>query len=262
MFEYTSDELKERFKPNARLDIAGLSALPALLMAETSSGDEIARVATIVRVSDRGSDYELSYTYDPAVPPISNLRIESLAAELDIINWELFRTHWAVKDADLFYALLKASWEDRESGVAKPTPKVFAIGDSPVDDKLISVMIPFRPTFDPVFAAISETVRRMKRRCRRADDLWKNEAVIQDVVDLINMSRIVICDLSGKNSNVFYETGVAHTLGKDTILITQSARDVPFDLRHLRFIEYKNDPQGLESLSGRLQQRIKSLTAD
>ena len=55
---------------------------------------------------------------------------------------------------------------------------------------------------------------------------------------MICKSSVVVCDLTGKNANVFYEAGIAHSLGKDVILITQSADDVPFDLRHLRYIPY------------------------
>jgi hypothetical protein len=72
----------------------------------------------------------------------------------------------------------------------------------------------------------------------RADDFWEHQAVIQDIVNLIARSRIVICDCSGRNPNVFYEAGIAHTLGKEVILITQNENDIPFDLRHLRYIRY------------------------
>jgi hypothetical protein len=47
-------------------------------------------------------------------------------------------------------------------------------------------------------------------------------------------SRVVICDCTGRNPNVFYEIGIAHTLGREVILITQNPEDIPFDLRHLR----------------------------
>jgi hypothetical protein len=58
------------------------------------------------------------------------------------------------------------------------------------------------------------------------------------VVSSICKSSVVVCDLTGKNANVFYEAGIAHSLGKDVILNTQSADDVPFDLRRLRYIPY------------------------
>ena len=43
---------------------------------------------------------------------------------------------------------------------------------------------------------------------------------------------------------MFYETGIAHTLGKHVIPITQSSDDVPFDLRHHRYILYTTTVRG------------------
>jgi len=52
-------------------------------------------------------------------------------------------------------------------------------------------------------------------QCLRADDIWDHDAVIQDVVSLINRSRVVVCDCTERNANVFYEAGIAHRLGKE-----------------------------------------------
>ena len=38
--------------------------------------------------------------------------------------------------------------------------------------------------------------------------------------------------MTGKNANVFYELGLAHTQTKN-VLLTQDINDVPFDLRGL-----------------------------
>ena len=55
------------------------------------------------------------------------------------------------------------------------------------------------------------------------------------------------------------ERGIAHSLGKDVILITQSADDVPFDLRHLRYIQYLNNGEGLRQLSEKVKARLEAL---
>jgi hypothetical protein len=60
--------------------------------------------------------------------------------------------------------------------------------------------------------------------------------IMQDIVTLGARARVVICDCSGKSPNVLHGAGIARTLGKEVMLITQSANDVPFDLRHLRYI--------------------------
>lgn len=44
---------------------------------------------------------------------------------------------------------------------------------------------------------------------------------MDDVISLIWRSRVVIADFTTRNLNVFYETGIAHTLGGDVIQIAQ-----------------------------------------
>jgi len=73
---------------------------------------------------------------------------------------------------------------------------------------------------------------------KRADDMDDRE-VAEGIWRLINESRIAIADCTGRNVNVFYEIGMAHTLGKDVILLCQNAiDDIPIDIRTQRVIEY------------------------
>ncbi|MBT9132343.1 MAG: hypothetical protein DDT32_00931 [Syntrophomonadaceae bacterium] len=76
---------------------------------------------------------------------------------------------------------------------------------------------------------------------------------------IIARARVVICDCSGRNPNVFYEVGIAHALGREVILITQSENDIPFDLRHIRYISYLNNNEGLLLLEEAVQSRIRTL---
>jgi len=105
-------------------------------------------------------------------------------------------------------------------------------------------MMPFDALFTPVYETLRQTAENVGLRCRRADDIWKNPAIIQDIVSLIDRSRVVICDCTNRNPNVFYEIGIAHTLGREVILTTQNANDIPFDLSHLRYIPYLNNAEG------------------
>ena len=68
-----------------------------------------------------------------------------------------------------------------------------------------------------------------------------------------------MCDVTGRNPNVFYEAGIAHAMGKKVVIITQNDQDVPFDLRHLRYVRYLPNEQGLESLQADLRERLWNL---
>lgn len=139
------------------------------------------------------------------------------------------------------------------------SPSVFDIPDETMDDYLVSVMMPINMSFDNVLTAIRKSCAKVGMKCLRADDIWEDSTIIQDIVNLICCSSIVVVDFSGKNPNVFYETGIAHTLGKNVIPIAQSIEDVPFDLRPHRVLIYLNNVEGLGDLSNRLESRLKTL---
>lgn len=169
-------------------------------------------------------------------------------------------------DAVLTYVSLKCtnSGEDvsSDSSIGRKivfSPSIFSIPLEPVDPNLISVMMPFSSDFDRVYAAISDAATSSRFACKRVGDIWNHSTVIQDVFSLIFQSYIVVCDFSGKNPNVFYEAGIAHTLGKHVVPITQSADDVPFDLKHHRYAKYLNNKEGTETLNQELYSRFVTL---
>lgn len=138
-------------------------------------------------------------------------------------------------------------------------PSVFEVPDDGLDPDLIAVMTPFAPGFEPVFDAIRSAATAAGYKVLRAKDIWEHSAVIQDVFSLIYRAHIVVCDFSGKNPNVFYEAGIAHTLGKYVVPITQSPSDIPFDLQHHRYFSYLNNNEGRGDLAQALISRFNSL---
>lgn len=258
--ESTDDAIVARFMPNRTMNVAAVQQLPTLFVAETAydNSQAAARVGTLTRIRQTsiGGDYQLEYVFDPDIPPIPNTKLEELASDLGISSKFAFsRTHWAIKDVDLFKVLLKSGLGQR------PKPKVFNLTDDPVDDNLVAVMMPFDARFDGVYAALQSAVTGLGMTCQRGDDIWDHDHIIQDVVSLIGRAKVVICDLSGRNPNVFYETGIAHTLGRDVILIAQTAADVPFDVAAIRHIRYLPNTEGYSTLAGEVARRLETLRA-
>ncbi|MBU1209653.1 MAG: hypothetical protein KJ587_00085 [Alphaproteobacteria bacterium] len=250
VFEHTDAQLVARYKPNNQLDNDQLLALPTVF-AEEGRDNQIARVGNITRLRDDGRNLVLDYTYDLQIPPIMNRHLVEMAVDLDIRAPEFTRNHWSVKDVDLFRVLMVQLQPRR------PRPQVFDLAEyENIEPTLISAMMPFAPEFDAVYQTLRDLAQEVGLRCRRADDIWEAPNVMQDVVNLIDRSRIVIAACSGRNTNVFYEIGIAHTLGRDVILITQSGDDIPFDLRHLRYIPYLNNQEGRTDLARTLRERL------
>lgn len=96
-------------------------------------------------------------------------------------------------------------------------------------------------------------------RCERADDINDINGVMQSVWESINRARVVIAEMTGRNPNVFYELGIAHTLGKPVIMITQSMDYVPFDLKHLRCIVYEFKPGKIEKFESTLEKTVQNV---
>ena len=136
---------------------------------------------------------------------------------------------------------------------------IFKIPDDSIKNDCVAVMMPFKMEFDKVYDSIKETCSNVGLHCHRADDFWKDSMIINDVYELIYRSSMIIADFSGKNENVFYEAGIAHTLGKNVIPITQNRSDIPFDLQHHRHIEYLANNEGLIELNEQLEKKMIAL---
>lgn len=141
-------------------------------------------------------------------------------------------------------------------------PSVFNTPNKPQNEKLISVMMPFNPAFSDTYRAVRDAAEFMELECLRADDIWDNSTFIQDIFDLIFCAKVIVVDFTGRNPNVMYETGIAHTLGKDVIPITQSLDDIPSDLGHHRALKYLPNEQGYKDLMNGLLQRLKTIICD
>ena len=139
-------------------------------------------------------------------------------------------------------------------------PEVFRVPNKQPQERLVSVMMPFKAEFNRTYDAIKDACVAADLSCLRADDIWENTTFIQDIFELLYCSRVVVVDFSGKNPNVMYETGVAHTLGKHVIPITQSIEDVPSDLRHHRVLKYLPNTEGYAVLKDSLEGRLRRLT--
>lgn len=140
------------------------------------------------------------------------------------------------------------------------SPYVFQVPEKPQNEKLVSVMLPF--SLNKTYETVKATCFELNLDCKKADDIWVNSTFIQDIFELIFMSKIVVADFTGKNPNVFYEVGIAHTLGKIVIPISQSIDDVPSDLRHHRVLKYLPNDEGYLMLKNDLVNRIKTIIPD
>ena len=124
----------------------------------------------------------------------------------------------------------------------------------------VFVLMPFEDELRPVYDDhIAKVAGGMGLTVARADDFAATSAVMQQVWSGICNCRLIIADCTRRNANVFYEIGVAHTIGKPVILITQNRAHIPFDIGHIRYIHYEFTPRGMTKFEAKLASAIQTV---
>lgn len=129
-----------------------------------------------------------------------------------------------------------------------------------IDTKLCFVLMPFTTEWSKrVYRKyIRENIELLGLQCLRADNLT-GSIIIEDIWTKINQAAFLIADVTDKNPNVMYELGIAHTLGKPVVLITQDTKGIPFDFKHLRHHVYQDNSDGQEEFKSELKKIVLNL---
>ncbi len=137
---------------------------------------------------------------------------------------------------------------------------IFRARDIKAENDLCFILMPFSPSFDRLYKEkIKPTVEACGFRCLRADDFFTPTPILEDIWIHIFKSRIIVADVTGRNPNVFYEMGIAHTLGKPVIIITQDKSDIPFDIAQFRYFVYSDDSSGWDTLCNNISSAIHTI---
>lgn len=145
--------------------------------------------------------------------------------------------------------------EPREMTVAP----VFRARDIKSEQDLCFVLMPFRAPFNRLYKEkIKPTVEACGFKCLRADDLFSPTPILEDIWIHICKSKVIIADVTGRNPNVFYEMGIAHTVGRPVVIITQDKADIPFDVAQFRYFLYSDDANGWDTLCNNIASALRS----
>lgn len=140
-------------------------------------------------------------------------------------------------------------------------PRFFRNKNVKPNDKLCAILMPFKETWsDDVFAAYQDAVTSAGFVPWRSDQEWGDHEIMQLIWENINKARFVIADCTGRNPNVFYELGIAHTIGKPVFICTQKRRDIPFDIQHITSVVYSTLPSGIQKLQKAITNFTTSVT--
>jgi hypothetical protein len=123
----------------------------------------------------------------------------------------------------------------------------------------VFVLMPFNTKMEKIYTNhIKKIGDALQVVVRRADDIFTPGPFMEKVWNGICAAELILADCTEKNANVFYEIGMAHTVGKKVVLITRSEKDIPSDIKHYDYIPYVYDPEGVEELIEKLKAFIKA----
>lgn len=105
--EYTNDKISTSFEGLSNNNIETLKSYPCLFAYEGTDSD--VRIGFLKSIKERDRFLLIEYDFLDEIPAIPFTSIEPITPLLDIRDWEMNRTHWAVKDEDLFERLISAS---------------------------------------------------------------------------------------------------------------------------------------------------------
>ena len=107
-------------------------------------------------------------------------------------------------------------------------------------EKSVFVIMPFIKDLNDTYkVGIKETLVGLGYDCYRADEiLHKRNIMCRGICKPMQEASIIIADMTNKNTNVFFELGLAYGFEKEILLLSQSIDDIPFDLRGIQTIIY------------------------
>lgn len=160
----------------------------------------------------------------------------------------------------LWSTLYREEIMNRESMVVKPIFRPITYTENP---KTAFVLMPFKEQWsNDVYYLIKQASEKAGVSVSRADDFFDPNVIMDDIWKSINESSVIIADITVHNPNVFYELGIAHTLGKTVIVIKQTNdTPVPFDITARRFLEYGLAPTQAQMFIERLSTLLNTHTA-
>jgi predicted nucleotide-binding protein len=112
--EHTAKEIKEKFQDLDEATIEKLKSYPTLFVYENGH-DKPARIGWVTRIKLKQNSIVIEFEFEPTFEPLTNEQLKNLRLLLDIDEWEFNRTHWAIKDEDLFNVLEKNNLIEQSS---------------------------------------------------------------------------------------------------------------------------------------------------
>lgn len=263
VFEYTDASISERYKDLASEVIEELKSIPTLFCVEGEASSS--RVGHLTDIKVKNGAVRIEFQFDLGVRPIRRGKIESASILFELGRFEMTRTHWAIKDDDLWGILgkmgLKAAAAQRRAEKVKSKIEP-AIATEP-DSTKHQVFIVHGHDEVTKYEMAAELRRLSCEAVILHEQASGGMTVIEKIEHYTNVGFAVVlytpCDMGGKKSeemslsprarqNVVFEHGyLIGKLGRERVLAFVKGRiETPSDISGVIYIPL-DDKDGWKS---------------
>jgi hypothetical protein len=129
------------------------------------------------------------------------------------------------------------------------------------DIKSALILLPLEEKFNLNKDAILRATMACGLAAKEAEDMRNGKSTVYETWMDINQKGLIIADLTGTDPQVMYALGIAHTIGKETILICPQGSRYLTDIPRTYRINYENSDLGREKVQEHLSELLRSLQA-
>lgn len=141
------------------------------------------------------------------------------------------------------------------------TRPIFEQTSEPVRANTILLLLPQDARLLGNESAILSSISAGNLSYEQAPDIRNGRAAVRDLWSSINYAAAIVADLTGADAGVMYALGLAHTLGKETILIYPQGSKYLTDIPRTHRIEYEDNEAGRAKLEEELSRMLGAMLA-
>jgi hypothetical protein len=141
------------------------------------------------------------------------------------------------------------------------TRPIFGQTSQPIEPRSILLLLPQDADMRHNNEAILKAIHANNLIEDEVEDISAGKSAVREMWYSLNRVAVVIADLTGTDAGVMYGLGIAHTLGKETILIHPQGSKYLTDIPRTYSIEYEDSVVGRAKLEEQLSEMLHSKLA-
>lgn len=124
----------------------------------------------------------------------------------------------------------------------------------------IFVLMSFKDEYDEVYEEFVDAAKLVDEALvvKRIDKQRGDFSITNEIINNINKSGLIICDLTDERPNVYYELGYARGIGKKVIICAREGTKLHFDIKDFNTIIYRTTSHLRREISEELKEFLSA----